>query len=272
MELCYIEGQFVPPEEAKIPVSDLMIQRGVGVFETIGTWKRRPLMLTPHLERLLRSASSSRICPLQTLDEMKKIVKTGIQQVEGDIQVKVYLSGGDEFDEEKGFTQPRLFAVFEKMNLPAPEAYEKGVSLEPVPIGREDPSVKSVDYRSTYSLTKGAFEVLYCPKGEITEAGHSTFFMILKGVLVTAPLSRVLKGTTRQIVLELASREGLRVEERCPLLTELAEASEAFITGSVKKILPVVRVGERTIGTGHPGKVTARLSDAYLQHIEQWLE
>jgi branched-chain amino acid aminotransferase len=90
--------------------------------------------------------------------------------------------------------------------------------------------------------------------------------------LVTAPLGRVLKGTTRQAVLDLARGAGISAEERCPLLAELPQATEAFITGSIKKILPVVRVGTQIIGDGRPGPVTKRVSELYLEHIEEWLE
>ena len=114
--------------------------------------------------------------------------------------------------------------------------------------------------------------MLYCPEGEITEAGHSSFFLVRDGALVTAPLSRVLGGTTRRAILELARGSGIPVEERCPMLSELPLADEAFITGSVKKVLPVVRVGDRTIGTGRPGPMTLRLSRLYLDHIRKWLE
>ena len=70
----------------------------------------------------------------------------------------------------------------------------------------------------------------------------------------------------------LARRVGMEVEERCPLLTELPQATEAFITGSIKKILPVVRVGTQIIGDGRPGPETKRLLALYLERIVEWLE
>ena len=273
MELCYIEGQFVPLKEARLPVSDLIIQRGVGVFEVIATHDGRPLLMTPHLERLTRSAESSRIHGGPSIEEMKRIICEGVARAGGAVRVKAYLTGGDVFDEGRGFVRPRFFAIFEELSLPPTEAYEKGVTLEPLPYGRDDPSVKSVDYRSSYALSQsGAFEVLYCPDGEVTESGHSSFFLVLDRKIVTAPLSRVLKGTTRQVILELARGEGFEVEERCPLWSELPRASEAFITGSSKKVVPVARIGGIVIGDGKPGPVTRRLSELYLRRIEEWLE
>lgn len=272
--LCYINGNFVKPDEAKLPVTDLIIQRGVGVFEVIATHKRRPLLLTPHLERLKNSAESSRIKFDLNLENIKNIIREGIIKTgSGEIRIKVYLTGGDIFDDLNGFINPRLFILFEELEVPDKSAYENGVALEPLAIGRKDPAVKSVDYRSSYMLSQsGAFEVLYCPNGEITETGHSTFFLVLNNKLVTAPLTRVLKGTTRGAILEIAKNENIIIEERCPLWSELSDASEAFITASSKKVVPVVKIGSLQIGDGKPGPVTRRLSELYLNHIEKWLE
>ena len=272
--LCYINGQFVSQESAKLPVTDLIIQRGVGVFEVIATYNSRPLLLTPHVERLKASAERAKIKFNLDLDNLKNIIREGIKQAGGEVRVKVYLTGGDDFDELTGeFINPRLFILFERLEVPSQEQYEKGVTLEPVAYGRKDPTVKSVDYRSSYMISQpDAYEVLYCPDGEITETGHSTFFLVVNNKLVTAPLSRVLKGTTRQAILEIAKRENIIIEERCPLWSELAEASEAFITGSSKKVVPVVKVGNIKIGDGKPGALTRRIYDLYIKHIENWLE
>ncbi|MDR2522678.1 MAG: aminotransferase class IV [Synergistaceae bacterium] len=274
MKLCYIDGKFVSPEAAVLPVSDLIIQRGIGLFETISTHKRRPLMLTPHLERLLTGAKNSYIHPPLGISEMRGIIREGIGKMEGELLIKVYLTGGDVFDRVQGFTNPRFFVTYEPLELPPSEFYEVGIRLEPVDGGRDDPATKTVDYRKAYTLSPHDehTEILYCPSGEITESAHSSFFLYLNNVLVTAPLSRVLKGTTRQAVIDLAHLTGMEVEERCPLLAELPQASEAFITGSVKKILPVVRVGAQLIGDGRPGSATKHLSELYLEHIEEWLE
>ncbi|MDR3231170.1 MAG: aminotransferase class IV [Synergistaceae bacterium] len=274
MRLCYVNGRFVSPSEALLPVTDLIIQRGIGVFESISTHRRRALMLTPHLERLLTGAKNSYIHPPLGIGEMREIVREGVARLDGELLIKVYLSGGDVFDRVRGFTDPRFFVTFEELELPPASFYENGIRLEPVDDEREDPATKSIDYRRAYTLSPHDehAEILYCPGGEITESGHSSFFLCVGNTLATAPLPRVLKGTTRQAIIDLARRVELNVEERCPLLTELPQATEAFITGSVKKILPVVRVGSQIIGDGHPGPWTKRLFDLYLEHIEEWLE
>jgi branched-chain amino acid aminotransferase len=274
MKLCYIDGKFVAPAEALLPISDLIIQRGVGIFETISTHLKRPLMLTPHLERLLSGAKNSCIHSPLGIAEMRGIVREGIDRLDEDLLIKAYLSGGDLFDRVRGFTEPRFFVTYETLELPPREFYENGIRLEPIDDCRDDPSTKSIDYRKAYALSpyEEHAELLYCPGGEITESAHSSFFLYIHGALVTAPLPRVLKGTTRQAVLDLARGAGVAVEERCPLLSELPRAAEAFVTGSIKKILPVVRVGTRIIGDGRPGPMTKRISELYLQHILDWLE
>lgn len=276
MILCFLDGEFVKPEDAKLPVSDLIIQRGVGVFEALATHNLKPLMLTPHMTRFINSAKSSGIHNIPDVEYMKKIVREGISRIGHDVRIRTFLTGGDYFDEKAGcFPEPRFFVIFDEAGFITPEEFEHGVILEPVPVGRDDPAVKSVDYRMTFQMPAEASEILYCPNGEITEGGHSTFFLVLRDkTIVTAPLSRVLKGTTRSAIIELARSEGFTVEERCPLWSELARenAAEAFITGSIKMVVPVVKIGGITMGDGKPGSVTRRLAELYRKHIEKWLE
>nr|8ONL_A Chain A, Aminotransferase class IV [Aminobacterium colombiense]8ONL_B Chain B, Aminotransferase class IV [Aminobacterium colombiense]8ONN_A Chain A, Aminotransferase class IV [Aminobacterium colombiense]8ONN_B Chain B, Aminotransferase class IV [Aminobacterium colombiense]8ONN_C Chain C, Aminotransferase class IV [Aminobacterium colombiense]8ONN_D Chain D, Aminotransferase class IV [Aminobacterium colombiense]8ONN_E Chain E, Aminotransferase class IV [Aminobacterium colombiense] len=275
MNLCYIDGKFLPLEEAKLPVTDLIIQRGVGVFETISTHSRRPLMLTPHLKRLEGSATASSIVMPATLDEMARIIREGIKKMGCETMVRPYITGGDSFGKDHLFSSSRYFVIFAEIRKPDPILYEKGVALHPINAERYLPSTKSINYMLSFTGqrdSKGAYEILYCPEGEIVEGSHSTFFLIKNGHLITAPTSRALSGTTRQIVLELARRGNIQVEERCPLLTELPEAEEAFITGTVKELLPVVRIGDQIIGNGVPGKLTKHLHQVYLSSIVEWLE
>ena len=278
-----MDGVFRPLNETKLPVSDLIIQRGVGVFESIPTVNGRPLCMTAHIERLIVSAKASTIEFPVAPDAMKSIIREGLAllaRLAGaepgrETLIRPYITGGDDFDELKGFRRPRFFILFENANRPPKELYEKGVLLWPLDMARRSPETKSVDYMTSYSLEareNGAFEVLYCPGGEITEGAHSSFFLVKDGELVTAPLNRVLSGTTRRIVIELARRNGIPVRESVALLAELTGYAEAFITGSLKGILPVVRVGGTVIGDGRPGAVTKRLREIYASGVSEWLE
>ncbi|MDI9370391.1 MAG: class IV aminotransferase [Synergistaceae bacterium] len=274
MSLCYMDGEFMPKERATLPVTDYIILRGVGVFESISTFRRRPLMLTPHLERLANSSDSASMTLPLSIEEIKEVIREGISRMTEDCLVRPYITGGD-ISISGTFPAARLFILFEKVQKPAPEVYSNGVLLCPVDGGRHIPGIKSIDYMLSYSgfaKHEDAFEVLYCPDGEITEAAHSSFFLYSGGKLITAPLSRVLKGTMRAIILQLASEKGMEIEERCPLLSELTDADEAFITGSVKEVVPVVRIGDQVIGNGKPGSVTKMLHRTMLEEIVRWLE
>ena len=273
IQLCFIDGKFVGPDEAVLPISDLIIQRGVGVFEAFASFGGKSLMLTPHMERFIASAKSSEIANIPDIEYMKGVVREGIARVGHDVRIRTFLTGGDSFDTEKGcFPEPRFFVIFDDAGLISEEDRERGVMLEPVSFGRDNPEVKSVNYRATYKMPKEAYDILYCPGGEITECGHSNFFLVVDGKIITAPLTRVLKGTTRGAVIELAKQDGYVVEERCPLWSELSGASEAFITGSMKLVVPAVRIGGITIADGKMGAVTRRMIELYKKYMEKWLE
>lgn len=277
MKLCYLDGKFLPFEEATIPVSDHIIQRGIGVFDLVRTYGRRPMMMTYHLERLSRSASALGIEEKLGLEAMKSILKQGIARMDGDgeVLVKFYITGGDRFVDGCRFPDPRYFVSFEDLVLPDKEKYEKGVRLFPLDRARALPEAKSIDYSAALaknSVDPGALEVLYCLGGTISEAGHSTFFLIQDGKVITAPDEVVLAGTTRALILKILKENNIPLEKRSPSLDEIPSSQEAFISGSVKAIMPVVQIGTQTVGDGIPGPLTSRISELYRQNVHNWLE
>ena len=276
MDLCYIEDSFIPLKDARLPLTDFIIQRGIGVFDSITTHDKRPIRLGAHLKRLERSASEAGLDFLVEYDKMRSIIHKGIDMMKSEVVVRPYVTGGDYFDNKtRTFTAPRSFIIFQEAHKPAAECYSRGVALRTTDADRPMPHTKSINYMASFinqKKDKDAFETLYAPAGQITESSKSSFFLFIGGKLVTAPLSRVLAGTTRELVISIASELGISLEERCPLIKELSRAEEAFITGSVKEILPVVRIGGTTIGNGKPGPVTRRIHKKYLEDITQWLE
>jgi branched-chain amino acid aminotransferase len=276
MSICYLNGTYVPLREACLPVTDLAIQRGIGVFDSLRTYGRRPFALTPHLERFFASAEQVHMTPPLSMDELRRIIREGISRMDGDgeVLVRPYLTGGDE-NRNGTFPSPRLFVLFEPVRRFDDRCYQDGVALLPLPQPRPHPSVKTIDYLAP-SVAKGGraefFEALYCPDGEITEAASSSVFLAIEGVLVTAPLSRVLSSITRQVVLTLARESGFSVEERTPRLEELRIAQECFLASSMKEVMPVIRIGNILVGNGRPGPATRRLHHLFLQNVERWLD
>ena len=275
VKICYYEGRFCSEKDVAIPISDYIIQRGVGVFDLVRTYGRRPMQMSAHLKRLLASASELGIEASWKPEQLAELVMKGIERCEGEVLAKIFITGGDDFVGECRFVHPRLFLTFESIALPPDEVYKKGVRLYLVMHGRATPTAKSVDYLSSYEKDKNdpeAFEVVYCPGGEITEAAHSTFFLVKKGKVVTAPSDRVLAGTTRAILLQLMEENHVDVELRCPRLDELPSADEAFIAGSLKQIVPVVEIGPQKIGTAVPGAFTERITKLFKDNIYRWVE
>ena len=268
MPLCYFNGSFLSADSAALPITDLAFQRGIAVFDTVRTYSGRPFALSRHLERLASSAASSHIALPASLDEIGDIVCEGVSRIFGDSLAKIFITGGD-VEQDGTFPLPRLLVLFTALAPIPEEVYTKGVALSLLPEERYFHFVKSINYMVPFSRRcAGTFEPLHCPGREITESATSSFFAVKDGVLVTAPDSRVLRGITREIVLELAQKERIAVELRCPLLEEVLSFSEAFVTGSVKEIAPVVKIGDLTIGTGTPGPLTIRLLHLFRSAVQ----
>ncbi len=278
MSICYFNGKFAPVSECAIPVTDMSIQRGVGAFESIRVYEGRPFAMMPHLERLAGSAAGAGIEAADIISKLPELIKEGLKREDTpkDGLAKPYITGGD-VNNKGHFPQPRFFIIFDEVHKPTIEEQRDGIALEPNRQNRPFPLIKSTNYLfgliPLSKSTSGNFESLYItPEGEITEAMSSNFYICIDGKIVTAPVGKVLKGVTRDIILTLAKEANFKIEERCPLESELARADEAFITGSVKEVLPVVRVGEQKIGNGKPGPVAQHLQKLFISNMERWLD
>lgn len=278
MSLCYMNDKFAPVSECTLPVSDLVIQRGVGAFESIRLYDGRPFAMSLHLERLANSVKDSGIEADAILSKLPELIREGIRQpgCPQDGLAKPFITGGD-VNNKGHFPQPRFFILFEDVHKLTDDEKKQGIALEPNRVDRPYPLVKSINYlfglMPLSRAERDNFESLYItPAGEITEAMSSNFFLCKDGKVITAPVGRVLKGVTRSVVFTLAKEAGYKIEERCPLESELKEAQEAFITGSVKEVLPVVRIGSQNIGNGKPGPVAQHLQHMFAANKERWLD
>ena len=279
MAICWYNGEYAPIEKCTLPLSDLSIQRGVGVFDSIRLYDGTPFALSLHLERLSESAAAAGIKAEDIMPKFPEIIYGWLGRKENsgfDGLAKPYITGGD-INDKGTFPQPRFFVIFDEVHKPTKEEQKGGVALAPNHLARPLPLVKTTNY--LFGLIpigraeEKTFGSLYItPEGEITEEMSSNFFLCRDGKIITAPVGKVLKGVTRGIILTLAAENGFKVEERCPTESELADADEAFITGTVKEVLPVVRVGQTKIGRGRPGPVSQALQHLFIKNKERWLE
>ena len=277
MSICFYRGSFMPLEECRIPVTDLAILRGIGVFDSIRSYGKKIFALNEHLERLSESAKKCGIEAESIMKELPDIIKRGVNHdlaPDKDMVIKAYITGGQVNDHGR-FPEPDFFVIFEEISVLTQDKLNNGIALRPVYAQRPFPEAKSTNYLTGYVSMIGAksneFEALYIINGEITEATASSFFLCKDGKIITAPVGRVLRGITREILITLLKENNFKVEERCPLESELSQADEAFISGTLKEVLPVIRVGDQTIGNGHPGPVSKHLHKIFLSNLERWM-
>ena len=277
MAIFYIDGAFVSAKEAVIPATDLAVLRGYGVFDLLRTYNGKPFMLYAHLTRLFRSAQRLGL-PLpwsrETLNDL--VLETLARNDFSDANVRIVVTGGSSTDFVTPQGKPRLLILVSPVPVYPDWWYEKGVKVITSASVRSIPDAKSIDYiPATIALRKarqqGAEEVIYSDdQGRVLEGTTSNLFMFADGVLIT-PGEGILSGVTRKVVLDVA-RSLFKIEMRDIHLGELLEASEVFITGTSKGIVPVVQVDDARIGTGAPGPLTGRLREKFNQFITQYQE
>jgi branched-chain amino acid aminotransferase len=174
---------------------------------------------------------------------------------------------------------PRLIVIVKSVHLPPPSAYADGVEVAIVGRSRTspgapgqtvDPTVKSGNYLISVlavaeARRRNAFEAILCDGvGRITEGGSSNFFVGRGGRITTPPVSSgLLEGITRRTVIDLCRAAGIAVDESPLWPTDLKGADEAFLTSSVRGVVPIVRVDGQPIGAGQPGSLTRKVMSLY---------
>jgi len=264
MPIYYVDGRFVPAEQAVIPVDDLAILRGIGVFDLIRTFKGKPLFLQEHLARLAHSAREINLEMPWSREQIAGIVmETLVKNDLPEANVRIIVTGGSSRDFLSPSGHPRLLVLVSEQSEPPRSWYEQGVKVITMHLERRLPGAKSIDYLpATMAMQqargKGAVEAIYLDRNRLAlEGTTSNLFVFIQDMLVT-PGRGVLPGITRKVVLDLAAAV-YPVQVRDLYYEELIGAREAFITGTNKGIVPVVQVDEATIGQGRPGPDTRRL-------------
>jgi branched-chain amino acid aminotransferase len=268
MDIYYIDGEFVPSNEATISVNDLALLRGYGVFDFLRTYNNTPFFLDEHLERLRTSAELIDINLPWSNQDLKDIVRETLNRNGNpESSIKIVVTGGDSPDGLIPIGKSRLLVLVSAIRPLDASDYELGVKLTTSRIPRLFPGAKSTNYiagiRAISSARKaGAAESLYIGRNnQVLECVTSNFFGFREGKLVT-PASDILPGITRKVILDLAS-DVFPIETREMDMDELGLLDEAFITSSTREVLPVTLVDNLTIGDGSPGANTRRLMQMF---------
>ncbi len=212
MAVYYVNGEYVDAKSAVLPVGDLGIVRGYGVFDLGRTYGRTPFRLREHIERLERSAAQVELSLPWSADELEAIALETLAR-NPDIQdasIRIVVTGGESASYMMPEEKPSLFVMVTSLNLPKPELFESGAKLITVQGDRFLPTVKSINYIGAIMAMKqakraGAVEALYVSAdGSITECTTSNFFAFKGDTLIT-PDAGVLDGITRAATLEVAA-------------------------------------------------------------------
>ena len=277
-DIYYIDGKFVPEDEAKIPVNDMAVLRGYGVFDFLRTYEGQPFHLEDHLKRLEHSAESIGLTLPMPIEKISDIVAATLKKNgHKESNVRIVVTGGhtDDFITPSG--PPRLLVMVTRLHAYPRRWYENGVKIITIPIERTVPGAKSINYLSAIMALKKAFEekaveALYTDRsGNIREGTTSNFFAFINGKLVTPGTEEILPGITRQLILELA-KEDFEIEIKDISLDILPDIREAFISASNKEVVPVVKINEQTLGNGKPGEITRRIMAKFFDYTRKWAE
>lgn len=272
MNTYYVDGKYVSADKAVIPVDDLAILRGLGVFDILRTYDGKPLFLKEHIQRLIHSAKEIELTIPWTPDQLIEIIcKTVHKNPSGDLNIRIIITGGSSPDFTTPQGKPRLLVlVHETKRLPS-IWYEKGVKVITLFSSRAIPGAKSINYLpATIAMNKakkkGAVEAIYVnSQNNVLEGTTSNLFIFIKGKLVT-PGGPILAGITREYIISLGQTL-FDVEIRDIEIDEFMSAEEIFITGTNKGLVPVIQVNDTTIGKGIPGPLTEKMMSAIETEI-----
>ncbi len=286
-----LDGTLVRPSEARVSVFDRGFLYGDSVYEVIRTYGGRPFELEAHLARLRHSAGRIGLVPkwdaARSAAEIGRTLEAarGVDAPDpaaapwnvGERYVRLVMTrGAGEIGLDPALAvDPVALVIVQPVHGPPARAYADGVAAAFVGVRRASPDAIDPTAKTGAHLPnvlavreareKGAHEALLLDeRGAVVEGSSSNVFAVRGGRVTTPPLAAgILEGVTRGVVLRLARELGVAAEE-APLRPEdLEGADEVFITSTVREIVPVTRLGERTVGAGRPGPVTRRLHDAF---------
>ena len=278
-DIVYLNGEFMPIEEARIPVLDRGFIFGDGVYEVIPVYSRRPFRLAEHLRRLQYSLDKVRIANPHSDAEWGRLANEIIQRNAGDDQsVYLQVTRGDAKRDHafpKG-VKPTVFMMSTPLVTPAPALVESGVAC----ITAQDYRWLNCDVKSVsllgncllrqLSADVGAAETILFRDGQLTEASASNVFAVKDGVLLTPPKNNlVLPGITYDVVLEIARAREFQVEVRAVTEAEVRSADEIWVTSSTKEVLAVTTLDGKPVGDGKPGPLFRRMHALYQQFKQE---
>lgn len=270
----YVNGKVVDINKPAVALDDLGFLRAYGVFDFLKVYNGKPFHFDDHFQHLVNSARVLDIKMPYSKESVLNAVKGLIKKNKVDNgSVRLVLTGGRSDNGIAVSEKPTFCVLVEDIYEEPEKVFRDGGKLIKKDYSRTLPSSKNLSYTTAVKWQKdkkkaGATEILYVHDGKIFEGATSNFFIFKGDTLITAK-DDIYSGITRKIVIKLAKKY-FKVEERELLESELVEATEAFITGSNKKVLPIVKIDNLEVGDGKVGKNTKKLMIAYQEYVDKY--
>jgi branched-chain amino acid aminotransferase len=284
----YLNGDFVPRDEAKVSVFDSGFCLGDGVWEGIRLHNGRFFALDRHLDRLYEGARVLALDIGMSREELTDALYRTVRAntMDSGVHVRLMVTRGLKKTPSQ---DPRVnvggstVVIIAEYKVPDPKVLVEGIRLTTSHIRRGRPDVQDPRLNShskincilamVQALAVGADEALMLdPHGFVSTCNATNFFMVRRGEVWTSTGRYCMNGVTRGVAIELAREGGYRPQERDFSLTDVYSADEAFVTGTFAGMIPVVSVDGRRIGDGVRGPITLDLQERYQARVERETE
>lgn len=283
-QLIYLNGDYLPLNEARVSVLDRGFIFGDGVYEVIPVYAGKPLRFEHHMQRLQNSLNAIRIENPLSNNEWREIIDKLITDTDSkypnrqDQSVYLHITRGVA-QRDHSFPQATKTTVFVMSNIMHPvnpELLKTGVAA----VTLDDIRWKYCDIKAIALLPNillrqqavdaGATEAILIRDGKMTEGAASNVFIVSDGIIKTPPKNQnLLPGITRDLVVEIAIENNMPVEEVAITEKEFLNADEIWLTSSTKEILPVTTINQQAVNTGKPGRVWQDMHEKYQNYKEK---
>jgi D-alanine transaminase len=276
----YLNGEYLPQSQAKVSVLDRGFLFGDGVYEVIPVFGGKPLRLDEHLDRLQRSMNRVSLDNPMTSDQWKAVFQSLLEENPGaDRSIYLQVTRGAAPVRDLSIVADLKPTVFIMVNDIKPVDYamlERGIEAITV----DDFRWKACDIKSVSLIANvmirlqanqsSVVDAVMVRDGLVTEGTASNIFVVHAGVISTPPKSDcLLPGITRDLVIELARLNGIKVEERDIKEQELETADEIWLTSSTREIAPVVKINNHVVGKGVAGECWKRIIKIYQEYKQE---
>jgi len=287
--IVYLDGEYLAADEARVPLFDGGYLYGDGLFETLRIYRGRPFDLDGHLARLSRQCRELSLSHAPEAYDWAGVIarlleRNGLSGADARCRLTVSrrLRPDDPLPLAAVDRLPATVSAF-VTPLPAelPRWQREGIAVHLMPAGSGRgglAELKTLNYLPTLLALREAHRrgcveaLLRDAAGHVLEGATSNLFLVAGGTLVTPPTAQgLLPGRTRALVLAAAASLELPVREQPVTTGDLWSADEVFLSGSVKEVVPVVRIDDRAVADGRAGTVTRRLQTAYRRGVEDTL-